>query len=159
MVVEVLVELDPLAGVDAAAGEDVVEVDVEVDLLVPPAGEGFTIVVWLSALAGGAPAAGATVSVFCSHAAKSAALARMQMYFFILLDGRPVWIMVDSENGTYLALPRAILQEASARMFRLKWRLMRHSMRFTDSRDSQFAAAGINAAKQCRLLLTRTFEP
>jgi len=30
-------------------------------------------------------AAGATVSVFCSQAANSAALARMQMYFFIRL--------------------------------------------------------------------------
>jgi hypothetical protein len=28
-------------------------------------------------------AAGAAVSVFCSHAARSAALARMQIYFFI----------------------------------------------------------------------------
>jgi hypothetical protein len=27
---------------------------------------------------------GATVSVFCSHAARRAALARMQMYFFII---------------------------------------------------------------------------
>ena len=31
-------------------------------------------------------AAGAVVSVFCSHAARSAALARMQMYFFIVRD-------------------------------------------------------------------------
>jgi hypothetical protein len=30
--------------------------------------------------------AGVTVSVFCSHAARSAALARMQMYFFIVRD-------------------------------------------------------------------------
>ena len=30
-------------------------------------------------------AAGSVVSVFCSHAARSAALARMQMYFFIML--------------------------------------------------------------------------
>ena len=30
--------------------------------------------------------AGATVSVFCSHAAKSATPARMQMYFFIVGD-------------------------------------------------------------------------
>ena len=30
--------------------------------------------------------AGATVSVFCSHAARSAAPARMQMYFFIVRD-------------------------------------------------------------------------
>jgi hypothetical protein len=29
---------------------------------------------------------GVTVSVFCSHAARSAALARMQMYFFIIRD-------------------------------------------------------------------------
>ena len=27
---------------------------------------------------------GVTVSVFCSHAGRSAALARMQMYFFII---------------------------------------------------------------------------
>ena len=30
--------------------------------------------------------AGVTVSVFCSHAARSAALAKMQMYFFIVRD-------------------------------------------------------------------------
>jgi hypothetical protein len=30
--------------------------------------------------------AGVTVSVFCSHAARSAAPARMQMYFFIVRD-------------------------------------------------------------------------
>jgi len=30
-------------------------------------------------------AAGSVVSVFCSHAARSAALARMQMYFFIVI--------------------------------------------------------------------------
>ena len=29
-------------------------------------------------------AAGSVVSVFCSHAARSAALARMQIYFFIV---------------------------------------------------------------------------
>jgi hypothetical protein len=30
-------------------------------------------------------AAGSVVSVFCSHAARSAALARMQMYFFMIM--------------------------------------------------------------------------
>ena len=35
-------------------------------------------------------AAGSVVSVFCSHAARSAALARMQMYFFIVLIGRDI---------------------------------------------------------------------
>jgi hypothetical protein len=34
---------------------------------------------------GAGVAAGSVVSVFCSHAARSAALARMQMYFFIVL--------------------------------------------------------------------------
>ena len=34
---------------------------------------------------GAGVAAGWVVSVFCSHAARSAALARMQMYFFIVL--------------------------------------------------------------------------
>jgi hypothetical protein len=35
-------------------------------------------------------AAGSVVSVFCSHAARSAALARMQMYFFIVIIGNRI---------------------------------------------------------------------
>jgi hypothetical protein len=35
-------------------------------------------------------AAGSVVSVFCSHAARRAALARMQMYFFIVLIRRGI---------------------------------------------------------------------
>jgi hypothetical protein len=35
-------------------------------------------------------AAGSVVSVFCSHAERSAALARMQIYFFIVLIGRAI---------------------------------------------------------------------
>ena len=35
-------------------------------------------------------AAGSVVSVFCSHAARRAALARMQMYFFILVVGKGI---------------------------------------------------------------------
>jgi hypothetical protein len=38
------------------------------------------------ALVGAGVVAGVTVSVFCSHAARSAAPARMQMYFFIVGD-------------------------------------------------------------------------
>jgi hypothetical protein len=38
------------------------------------------------AVVGAGVVAGATVSVFCSHAARSAAPARMQMYFFIIGD-------------------------------------------------------------------------
>jgi hypothetical protein len=35
-------------------------------------------------------AADSVVSVFCSHAARSAALARMQMYFFIVIVGQRI---------------------------------------------------------------------
>jgi hypothetical protein len=38
------------------------------------------------ALVGAGVVAGVTFSVFCSHAARSAAPARMQMYFFIIGD-------------------------------------------------------------------------
>jgi len=66
-------------------GEEAVVVFV-VELLLdedPPAGEGFTMVVLCSVLLS-AGAAGVTVSVLCSQAVKSAALARMQIYFFIV---------------------------------------------------------------------------
>ena len=43
------------------------------------------VVVSDEAVAVGLAAAGSVVSVFCSHAARRAALARMQMYFFIVL--------------------------------------------------------------------------
>ena len=46
--------------------------------------EGFTTVVLFSVFF--SAGAGATVSVFCSHAPRSAALARMQISFFIVVD-------------------------------------------------------------------------
>ena len=51
------------------------------------AGEGFTIVVLLSFFSVFSPPAGGLVTVvsFCSHAVSSAALARRQMYFFIMV--------------------------------------------------------------------------
>jgi hypothetical protein len=78
VVVSVVVDVDA-SGVDVAAGVVVVVVVVLSEVL-EVAGDGLTIVVLLS---GAGEAAGATVSVFCSQAARSAALARMQMYFFI----------------------------------------------------------------------------
>jgi hypothetical protein len=48
------------------------------------------VVVSDGAVAVGLAAAGSVVSVFCSHAARSAALARMQMYFFILVVGKGI---------------------------------------------------------------------
>jgi hypothetical protein len=81
VVVVSVVLVSPLAGVEVAAGDEVVVV-VLVVVSVEVAGEGFTIVVLFSVDSAG-DAAGAAVSVFCSHAARSAALARMQIYFFI----------------------------------------------------------------------------
>jgi hypothetical protein len=48
------------------------------------------VVVSVEAVAVGLAAAGSVVSVFCSHAARSAALARMQMYFFIVIVGNGI---------------------------------------------------------------------
>ena len=87
VVVVVSVEV-PAAGVIVAiglavsAGLVVTVVLVLVVVSVEVAGDGFTTVVLFSVVSAG-DAAGATVSVFCSQAASSAALARMQMYFFI----------------------------------------------------------------------------
>ena len=83
VVVVVSVVLVDVPGVEVAAGLVVVVLVLSEVLDDPPAGEGFTMVVfdW----SGAGEAAGATVSVFCSQAASSAALARMQMYFFIML--------------------------------------------------------------------------
>ena len=81
VVVSVLVAVP---GVEVAAGLVVVLVLVLSEVLdVPPAGVGFTTVVFCSG-AGDAPGV-VVVSVRCSQAARSAALARMQMYFFIML--------------------------------------------------------------------------
>jgi hypothetical protein len=56
-------------------------------LLIPVAAAGglLTPVAAGGGVVGAGVAAGSVVSVFCSHAARSAALARMQMYFFIVL--------------------------------------------------------------------------
>jgi hypothetical protein len=56
-------------------------------LLIPVAAAGglVTPVAAGGGVVGAGVAAGSVVSVFCSHAARSAALARMQMYFFIVL--------------------------------------------------------------------------
>lgn len=90
--VVVLVEDDDSELPPVAAGDGmvvfVVLLVLELEWVPPPAGEGFTIVVLFSVFFS-APA-GVTLSVFCSQAAKSAALAKMQMYFFIGMDGLPV---------------------------------------------------------------------
>jgi hypothetical protein len=86
VVVSVVVLVSEVAGEAVAIGVDSAGVVVTVVLVVllslEVAGEGFTTVVLFSVFSAG-EAAGATVSVFCSQAARSAALARIQMYFFI----------------------------------------------------------------------------
>ena len=78
VVVSVVVDVDA-SGVEVAAGAVVVVL--VLSELLEVAGDGLTMVVLF--VSGAGEAAGATVSVFCSQAARSAALARMQMYFFI----------------------------------------------------------------------------
>lgn len=51
---------------------------------------GVVASVVVGGLVGAGVTAGSVVSVFCSHAARSAAPARMQMYFFIVLIGRAI---------------------------------------------------------------------
>jgi len=46
---------------------------------------GLVVSVVVAGVVAAGLAAGSVVSVFCSHAARSAALARMQMYFFIVI--------------------------------------------------------------------------
>ena len=52
-------------------------------------------------------AVGSVVSVFCSHAARSAALARMQMYFFIVIVGKGILLYLIN-RGKALFGPAAI---------------------------------------------------
>jgi hypothetical protein len=54
-------------------------------------GVGFTIVVVVSFFSAGEEGAGATTSVLCSQAPRSAALAKMQINFFIVWIGCPSW--------------------------------------------------------------------
>ena len=68
------------AGVsDVPAGDSVVAAGASV-------AAGLVASLVAGALVGAGVVAGVTVSVFCSHAARSVAPARMQMYFFIVGD-------------------------------------------------------------------------
>ena len=67
----------PAGDSDVVAGDSAVEA-------------GLVASVVVGGLVAAGLAAGSVVSVFCSHAARRAALARMQMYFFIVLIGRGI---------------------------------------------------------------------
>jgi hypothetical protein len=89
-VVVVVVELDEFGGVVAVVVFVLVVVFVVSFFLSVEAG-GFTTVVLFSVFFSAGDEAGATTSVFCSHAPRSAALARMQSNFFIVWIGCPPW--------------------------------------------------------------------
>ena len=78
---------------------------------------GFTTVVLFSVFFS---AGGLTVVVFCSHAPKSAALARMEISFFISLIGLPV---LKSQQGDFSALRTAMLSSSSDIRRLRDWRL------------------------------------
>ena len=95
-----------LASDESELGDAVVVVFVVLELLEvpPPAGEGLTMVVLFS-VAGEAPPAAGVTSVLCSHAPRSAALARMQISFFIYRMGCPVWDKLESRRAAPPDLP------------------------------------------------------
>ena len=86
--VVLLLELDEFDG----GGVVVVVVFVLVDVLVSFVFSvvGFTMVVFVSFFSAGEDA-GATTSVLCSQAPRSAALAKIQINFFIVWIGFPSW--------------------------------------------------------------------
>ena len=59
---------------------------------------GLEVVVVVSEVVPLGLAAGATFSVFCSHAASSAAPAKMQMYFFIIFELRRQYSVIDDSG-------------------------------------------------------------
>ena len=69
---------------DVSAGDCIVEAGDSVVVA------GLVASVVVGGLVASGVAAGSVVSVFCSHAARSAALARMQIYFFIGLIGKGI---------------------------------------------------------------------
>jgi hypothetical protein len=85
VVVVVVVELDEFVG-----GVDVTVVVLVVSLVFSVVAGGFTTVVLFSVFFSGAGDAGATTSVFCSQAPRSAALAKMQSNFFIVWIDCPI---------------------------------------------------------------------
>jgi hypothetical protein len=70
------------AGVVLSIGVDSAGVVVTVVVVSVVVSAGLVVAMVLSVVSAG-EAAGAAVSVFCSHATRSAAPARMQIYFFI----------------------------------------------------------------------------
>ncbi len=162
----VVVVVDSVIGagvVIAAVGAGVLTIVVFVVVLVSvecvSAGDGFTIVVLFSVFSAG-EAAGVTVSVFCSHAVKSAALARMQMYFFIIwMIARYCGRRLNRSNPSFWSYRSSVPKTLrSGKPSRSIGCLVRHAMGVGHRFQGQTAIAGVDAALQRRLFLTRAFE-
>jgi hypothetical protein len=128
--------------------EVVVDVFELLELLEPLAGDAwsFTTVVLLLL-----PAGGLFVSDFCSQAASNAALAIMQMSFFIVGLVNPLWVNDLFAASILFGLPR---KQLSA----LNWRFVRKRMRLRDRRDRQLPVARVDAADQRRLQRASAFQ-
>ena len=97
-----MVLLDELGGVDV-----ITVLVLVVSLVFSVVAGGLTTVVFFSTFFSGAGEVGATTSVFCSHAPRSAALAKMQNNFFIGFGlVAPLGTMVESERRKFSALPK-----------------------------------------------------
>jgi len=104
----VVVLLDEFGGVEVVVVLVLVDVFV-VSFSLTFSVVGFTTVVLFSVFFS-AGAAGATVSVFCSQAPRSAALAKMQINFFIVWIGCPSWDKGESNRAGFSALPKRNFQ-------------------------------------------------
>ena len=105
------------------------------------------------AVAVGLPA-GVTVSVFCSQAASSAALARMQMYFFIVVGA--YWDNCEFAASVLFGL--GIEQVLRSYFAVLKWRLVLQAVGIGHRPACQAALARVNSTDESRLFLACAFE-
>lgn len=92
------------------------------------------------------------VSVFCSQAARSAALAKMQMYFFIVIGlRRNIPLIHQSEQGRFSALPDFLFGKLS-RANELKRRLVLHPVSIGHGLTREPAVARVDPPGQGGLL-------
>ena len=99
--------------------------------------------------------AGVTVSVFCSHAARSAALARMQMYFFIVRDAH---CFNRSIAASAVFGPRRMFLETQMARHELKRWFPFQAMGLGYGLASEPAIACVDPTNQCRLLFARALK-
>ena len=147
--VVVVVVLDELVG-----GVDVVTVLVVVSLVFSVLAGGFTTVVLFSVFFSAGEAAGVTTSVFCSQAPRSAALAKMQINFFIFGLVAHLGTLAESNRGNASALPNPHFRNPLP----LERRFERQTVRLAHRRIRDPAIAQVDPAGQGGDLLARAFQ-